>query len=102
VAEVLERWEEPWSLWPEVQPFFEHLLFRKYLLEGPDVHARLCSLPILLQILQFLVSARSPEGGGGEDVRWALRLLEERLTFHARGLERYLGRCGEAFFRGLG
>lgn len=101
VGEVLARWQEPWSLWGEVQPFFEHLLFRKYLLEGPDVFSRICSLPILLQILEFLVLARNPEGGGGEDVRWALRLLEERLTFHARGLERYLGRCGEAFLAGL-
>lgn len=101
VGEVLGRWEEPWSLWPEVAGFFEHLLFRKYLLEGPDVHSRLCSLPILAQILQFLVQARCPDGGGSEDALWALRVLEERLTFHARGLENYLGRCGRAFLEGI-
>jgi Fe-S-cluster containining protein len=100
VADVLSRWQEPWSLWPEVVPFFEHLLFRKYLLEGPDVHSRICSLPIMAQILQFLVLARTTEAGPG-DVTWALRILEERLTFHARGLERYLGRCGSAFLQGL-
>lgn len=98
---VLRRWEEPWSLWPEVAAFFEHLLFRKYLLEGPDVHSRLCSLPLLAQILQFLVHARRPVGAGREDALWALRVLEERLTFHARGLENYLGRCGRAFLEGI-
>lgn len=102
VAEVLGRYEEPWSLWPQVQPFFEHLLFRKYLLEGPDVHARICSLPILAQILQFLMLAKRPGAPPSpNDVGWALRVLEERLTFHARGLERYLGRCGGAFLNGL-
>lgn len=101
VAEVLRRWQEPWPLWPEALPFFEHLLFRKYLLEGPDVHSRLCSLPILAQILQFLVLARTPEEQSAGDLQWALRLLEERLTFHARGLERYLGRCGQAFLHGF-
>jgi Fe-S-cluster containining protein len=101
VGNVLGRWEEPWSLWPEVVPFFEHLLFRKYLLEGPDVHSRICSLPIMAQILEFLVLAKTPEQAGPDDVTWALRILEERLTFHARGLERYLDRCGRAFLEGL-
>lgn len=100
VGEVLSRWQEPWPLWSEAAPFFEHLLFRKYLLEGPDVHARLCSLPVLAQILQFLTLARSTTPDL-EDFRWALRLLEERLTFHARGLGLYLGRCGRAFLDGL-
>jgi hypothetical protein len=101
VGEVLARWEEPWSLWPEALPFFEHLLFRKYLLEGPDVHSRICSLPVMSQVLQFLVHARARSAGTVEDFRWALRLLEERLTFHARGLSSYLGRCGHAFLEGL-
>lgn len=101
IGAVMQRWEEPWSLWPEVVPFFQHLLFRKYLLEGPDVHSRICSLPILAQILEFLVLAKTPSGADREDVFWALRVLEERLTFHARGLDGYLGRCGRAFLEGL-
>lgn len=102
IDEVLGAWEEPWSRWPEVAGFFEHLLFRKYLLEGPDVHSRLCSLPILAQILQFLVQARALGGSDREeDVLWAIRALEEKLTFHARGLENYLGRCGRAFLEGI-
>jgi Fe-S-cluster containining protein len=98
VGAILDRWREPWPLWPALQPFFEHLLFRKFLLEGPDVHSRICSLPLLAQILQFLVLARGDEGPAG--ILWALRGVEERLTFHSRGLAGYLGRCGQAFLEG--
>jgi Fe-S-cluster containining protein len=102
LASLWQRWQEPWPLWPQAAPFFEHLLFRKYLLEGPDLHARVCSLPILAQLLQFLLLAKDPQSSGqAQDLPWALRILEERLTFHARGLERYLGRCGRAFLDGL-
>jgi Fe-S-cluster containining protein len=102
VGAVLDSWQEPWSLWPEVEPFFQHLLFRKYLLEGPDVHSRVCSLPIMAQLLEFLVLARAGNRPASlAHAHWAIRTLEERLTFHARGLELYLGRCGQAFLRGL-
>ena len=97
VASVLSRWEEPWSLWSRALPFFEHLLFRKYLLEGPDVYSRICSLPVLAQLLQFLALSRTDAKPGEEEFLWALRILEERLTFHSRGLERYLGKFGALF-----
>ena len=101
VGAILASWEEPWSMWPRAVPFFEHLLFRKYLIEGPDVYSRICSLPVLTQILQFLTRSRAKEIPDEEDFLWALRILEERLTFHSRGLERYLGRFGTLFLQGL-
>ena len=101
VGAVLARWENPWSMWPRVVPFFEHLLFRKYLLEGPDVYSRICSLPVMAQLLQFLVWSRAGQTADEEDLLWALRILEERLTFHSRGLERYLGKFGALFLQGL-
>lgn len=101
ISFVLSRWEEPWSLWPRAVPFFEHLLFRKFLLEGPDVYSRICCLPVLAQVLQFLTLSRAQGDPGEEDFLWALRMLEERLTFHSRGLERYLGRFGQLFLESL-
>lgn len=100
VALVRARWETPWGAWPQVLPFFEHLLFRKYLLEGPDVHARLCSLPTLANILQFLALAHSGYKLGEvseDDVRWALRTMEHRLTFHTQGWEGFLTHFAGAY-----
>lgn len=101
VDKLLARWEEPWTMWSEVAPFFEHLIFRKYLLEGPSVHARICSLPILAQLLQYLALSHHPDGSQTTDVHWALRQLETKLTFHARGLENYLERCSSAFLNNM-
>lgn len=100
VADVMARWQEPWEHWQVARPFFEHMLFRKYLLEGPDVHSRLCSLPLLAQLLQFLTLARSPQPSAS-DARWAIRQMESKLTYHARGLDGFLGRCGVAFLTNL-
>lgn len=97
VGRIQGEWREPWPDWPLFQEFFSHLLFRKSLLDGPDVHSRLCSLPLLAQILQFLMLASEPYEDPRSASLQALRTLEERLTFHARGLEGYLGRVGQAF-----
>lgn len=101
VGEVRRRWEEPWTLWPLAHPFFEHLIFRKYLLEGPDVLSRVASLPTLADLLQFwaLVHARSPSRS---DLNWALRQLEQRLTFHARGGEAFMGHFAAAYLDRFG
>lgn len=102
VAALSARWQTPWSLWrvPLRERFFEHLLFRKYLLEGPDVISRVASLPTLVELLQFLCLARAAateqSQPGEAELRWALRQLEQRLTFHARGTEHFMSHFGEA------
>lgn len=96
VADVRRRWEVPWSQWPLALPFFEHLLFRKYLLEGPDVLSRVASLPILADLLQFWALARA-EAPSRAHVHWAIRQLEQRLTFHARGGEAFFGHFAAAY-----
>ena len=101
LARLIRRWEEPWSFWPRAVPFVEHLLFRKFLLEGPDVYSRICSLPVFVQLLQYLLLARNDDTPQEEDFLWALRMLEERLTFHSRGLQRYLGRFAALFLEGI-
>lgn len=101
-ALVVARWESPWQAWALVEPFFEHLVFRKYLLEGPDVHSRLCSLPALARLLQFLTLAHSGSRLGPpqeQDLHWALRTLEQRLTFHALGWERFLLHFSNAYLQ---
>lgn len=96
--------EEP-DYWPDVEPFFRHLVFRKFLWGPPNIHARICLLPLLNEIIRFwswqqaVAKSKKPDR---EHRRLAIRELERRLTFHADGWEDYLLPLGQAFLQGVG
>lgn len=96
--------EGPDEHWKDVEPFFRHLLFRKFLWGAPSVHARVCLLPLLNEILRYWSWQQALAQGGvaGKAHRLgAIRELERRLTFHAFGWEDCLSSLSRAFLRGV-
>ena len=84
----------------ESQRYLEHLLFRKTLLEPPDILSRACLLPLVAHALRFYTQAvaqradRAPEP---QDLHDALTVVEGRLMLHARGMDSYFTRIGRIF-----
>ena len=96
--------ENPEGHWKDVEPFFRHLLFRKFLWGKPCVHARICLLPLLNEILRFWSWQQALDQGTAARRQHrleAVRELERRLTFHASGWEDYLIPLSRAFLRGV-
>ena len=87
------------SWYPEqVGHYFDHVLFRKHLLEPPNLMARMGMLPLVTHLLRYYtlasaqVQSREPELA---DWHRALEILEGHLMFHARGADsfwQYVGR----------
>ncbi len=96
--------EDDPDYWDDVEPFFRHLLFRKFLWGAPSIHARVCLLPLLNEIIRFwswqqaLAIQRKPNR---EMRQAAIRELERRLTFHAHGWENFLVPLSLAFVQGV-
>lgn len=90
--------------WGDVEPFFRHLLFRKFLWGAPSVHARVCLLPLINEMLRYwtwqqaLVAGTKPTRLMRLE---AVREVERRLTFHAQGWEEFLIPLGLAFLQGV-
>ena len=114
-SQIFPGWTEPLEIqrcleaddpdhWPEVEPFFRHLLFRKFLWGAPSVHARVCLLPLINEMLRYwtwqqaLSYERKPDR---QMRREAIREVERRITFHAQGWEEFLGPLSLAFLQGV-
>lgn len=114
-SEAFGCWAEPRKIqqqmqtekddhWHDVEPFFRHLLFRKFLWAGPSVHARCCLLPLLNEILRYWSWQQAVDKGTAarrEHRLESIREMERRLTFHASGWEDYLRPLGRAFLSGV-
>lgn len=114
-SNIFAGWAEPLEIqrqmeaedsehWADVEPFFRHLLFRKFLWGPPSVHARVCMLPLLNEMLRYwswqqaLVANSRPTRAMRLE---AVREVERRLTFHAQGWEDFLLPLSLAFLQGV-
>lgn len=114
-SQIFPGWVEPARVWkhlPEdssahwevVEPFFRHLLFRKFLWGPPSIHARVCLLPLLNEMLRYWSwqqALQGPEPPTREQRLEAVRELERRITFHAQGWEDYVQPLSLAFLQGV-
>jgi len=116
-SQIFQGWVEPKRIqacmeqedsdeyWADVEPFFRHLLFRKFLWGAPSVHARICMLPLLNEIIRYwswqqaLVANSRPTTAMRHE---AIREVERRLTFHAQGWEEFVLPLSLAFLQGVG
>jgi Fe-S-cluster containining protein len=115
-SQIFPGWAEPREIqrkmegedpdhWSEVEPFFRHLLFRKFLWGPPSVQARVCLLPLINEMLRYwtwqqaLVDQQKPSRRHRLE---AIREVERRLTFHAQGWEEFLLPLSLAFLKGVG
>ena len=90
--------------WEVAEPFFRHLLFRKFLWGQPGVHARVCLLPLIGEMIHFWSWVPAMAALGKPTVehrRKAIREVERRLTFHSTGWEDYLRPLSAAFLEGV-
>lgn len=102
IQQRLEQ-DEP-DHWPQVEGFFRHLLFRKFLWGTPSVHARVCLLPLINEMIRYWTwqQAMAENTKPNADMRrMALREVERRLTFHAQGWENFLAPLSLAFLQGV-
>lgn len=82
------------------QRYLEHLIFRKTLLEPPDILSRACLLPLVAHALRFYTQALGQRSGREprlEDFHEALTIVEGRLMLHARGMDSYFSRIARIF-----
>lgn len=114
-SQIFNGWVEPAQIWKhleeddsdhwtDVEPFFRHLLFRKFLWGAPSVHARVCLLPLLNEMLRYWTWQQSIQTGQppGKEARLeSIRELERRLTFHAHGWEEYIRPLSLTFLQGV-
>lgn len=115
-SRIFPGWVEPQKIrqqmqedseqhWGDVEGFFRHLLFRKFLWGAPSVHARVCLLPLLNEMIRFWTwqQALQRQTTPNQSLRReAIRELERRLTFHATGWEDYIRPLSTAFLEGVG
>ena len=90
--------------WEVAEGFFRHLLFRKFLWGAPSVHARLCLLPLLNEMIHFwswVPAVAQSSRPSLDHRRLAIREVERRLTFHSTGWEDYLLPLSKAFLEGV-
>ena len=102
IQQRLEQ-DEP-DHWPQVEGFFRHLLFRKFLWGAPSVHARVCLLPLINEMIRYWTWQQALAENGKPNAhmrRLALREVERRLTFHAQGWEDFLIPLSLAFLQGV-
>lgn len=95
--------EEP-EHWTQVERFFRHLLFRKFLWGSPSVHARVCLLPLINEMIRYWTWQQALSENlkpSAEMRRLAIREVERRLTFHAQGWEEFLVPLSLAFLQGV-
>ncbi|MBX3170873.1 MAG: YkgJ family cysteine cluster protein [Candidatus Eremiobacteraeota bacterium] len=95
--------EEP-EHWQQVEGFFRHLLFRKFLWGPPSVHARVCLLPLINEMIRYWTWQQALAESSRPTAlmrRLAVREVERRLTFHAQGWEDFLAPLSLAFLQGV-
>ncbi|MBI3926299.1 MAG: YkgJ family cysteine cluster protein [Armatimonadetes bacterium] len=99
-AEVTMLGHPGW-LQDEYRRYLSHLVFRKFLIQGPTVQARTCTLLVLLSLLDFYLVLSMKRAGRQfpepEDLWSALDVLEGDVVTHASGMERIFGLLGETF-----
>jgi Fe-S-cluster containining protein len=114
-SQIFGEWVEPAVIWQhletedsehwaDVEPFFRHLLFRKFLWGPPSVHARVCLLPLLNEMLRYWSWQQALQKNQRPDRELrleAIRELERRLTFHAHGWEEFVRPLSIAFLTGV-
>ena len=99
---------EPARLAPDLPEWFveqafrylSHLLFRKTLLEPPDVLSRVCLMPLVSDALRFYTRASAQSHGRGvvlDDFYTAAGILDGRLLLHAGGMESYFQHVARGF-----
>lgn len=90
--------------WQQVEGFFRHLLFRKFLWGPPSVHARVCLLPLINEMVRYWTWQQALAENSKPTAlmrRLAIREVERRLTFHAQGWEDFLAPLSLAFLQGV-
>ncbi len=89
----------------ERKRYFEHLVFRKFLIQGPTIQSRLCNLLVLAIVLDFYLILSMKRASRLEPVMedwwYALDVVEGELVAHASGLEPIIELMGSAFMEAL-